>query len=141
VTQPGTLIGSADMLDVAVTCNVPGSFALIAPTADQRYASSTATLLPDGKVLLAGGLKFPTNEVLRTAEIYDPVGKRMIVFGGTDNHMLYDDTWALALEGPPAWSRIEAVAPSSLVRLYHSAVYDPAAIGWWSGGVATMGCT
>jgi hypothetical protein len=57
--------------------------------------------------------------------VYDPLGKRVIVHGGTDNHQLYDDTWALSLNGQPVWSQISALAPPSVLRFYHTAVYDP----------------
>jgi hypothetical protein len=57
--------------------------------------------------------------------IYDPVGKCMLVHGGTDNQRLYDDTWALSLDAQPAWSQIRAAAPPAVLRMYHSAVYDP----------------
>ncbi len=56
---------------------------------------------------------------------YDPVGKRMLVTGGTDDFRLYPDTWALSLKGQPAWSQIEALGSPSVRRRYHSAVYDP----------------
>src|SRR5438132_14430020 len=35
--------------------------------------SHTATLLPSGKVLVAGGFGFPCCGLLKTAELYDPV--------------------------------------------------------------------
>src|SRR3989442_13563877 len=49
----------------------------------------------------------------------------MIVFGGTGAALL-DDAWALSLDGPPAWTRIEAtgVAPPPLSG--RAAVYDAA---------------
>jgi hypothetical protein len=49
----------------------------------------------------------------------------MLVFGGTDDHQLYDDVWALSLNRQPAWSRVPAVAPDAVVRRYPSAIYDP----------------
>lgn len=58
------------------------------------------------------------------ATIYDPVRDRLIVFGGFDDARR-NDVWALALSGPPVWTRIEpsgSYAP--LARRYHSAVYD-----------------
>jgi hypothetical protein len=39
--------------------------------------------------------------------VYDPVGDRMILFGGSDGTTRHDDTWQLTLSGTPAWSQIE----------------------------------
>jgi hypothetical protein len=35
--------------------------------------------------------------------VYDPVGARMIVFGGYDGALL-NDVWALSLTDPPTWT-------------------------------------
>src|SRR5258705_3535846 len=53
--------------------------------------------------------------------IYDPVGDRMVVFGGSYHY----DVWVLSLSGDPAWSQILAggVLPSG--RSYQEAIYDP----------------
>jgi hypothetical protein len=57
--------------------------------------------------------------------VYDSDRRRMLVFGGTDETRLLDDTWALSLVGAPTWSRIPVDAPQTLRRRYPSAVYDP----------------
>ena len=58
--------------------------------------------------------------------IYDPVGDRMIVFGGSDM-ILRADTWMLSLGGAePAWSRIDPTTPAPPPRSLHGAIYDPA---------------
>ena len=56
---------------------------------------------------------------------FDPVRRRMVVFGGYDVTFLAD-TWALSLSGPPAWTPI--VPPGALPgpRVEHAVVYDPA---------------
>jgi len=37
---------------------------------------------------------------------YDPVGDRMIVFGGYNAGVLINDTWQLSLSGTPAWTQL-----------------------------------
>lgn len=68
--------------------------------------------------------------------IYDPLGDRMLVFGGND---LLGDLWGLALSGTPAWTPL---APGPAARAAHSAIYDPVRQrmlvfgGYGSGGSA-----
>jgi Galactose oxidase, central domain len=38
--------------------------------------------------------------------VYDPVGDRIVMFGGSDGIALHDDTWQLTLSGIPTWSPI-----------------------------------
>lgn len=65
---------------------------------------------------------------------YDPVGDRMIVFGGSDHHRCnasaataraYSDTWALSLSGNPEWVRLHGTGATPPGRSHHAAVYDP----------------
>jgi hypothetical protein len=73
VTQGSVYVGSADVTDITVTCSAPGTFRLAANLVEEAGVQAhTATLLPTGKVLLAGGLRFPTNAALASAELYDP---------------------------------------------------------------------
>ncbi len=46
------------------------------PPMAQARSLATATLLPDGRVLVAGGTNYATGGPLRTAEIYDPVARQ-----------------------------------------------------------------
>ncbi len=59
-----------------------------------------------------------------TSAIYDPVGDRMLVFGGVDiSGSARGDLWQLALSGTPTWSRL--VAPGGPAgREDHTAIYD-----------------
>ena len=50
--------------------------------------------------------------------IYDPVGRRMVMFGG--------DLWALSLSGAPAWTPLVATGTAPAVAFSFSVVYDPA---------------
>jgi len=70
---------------------------------------------------------FPTGEAplprWGAATVYDPVRRRMIVFGGFGGQAL-DDTWALELAGTPRWTHIipHGLPPSA--RYAATAVYD-----------------
>ncbi len=59
--------------------------------------------------------------------IYDPLRDRMIVFGGSLSSCcaVFNDTWALDLAGPPAWTQLAPAGPLPGARFEHSAVYDP----------------
>jgi hypothetical protein len=57
--------------------------------------------------------------------IYDPVGHRMIVFGGTDGLRAFNDVWTLSLGDSPEWAELTPVGPSPAGREGQGAVYDP----------------
>jgi hypothetical protein len=58
--------------------------------------------------------------------IYDPVGDRVIVFGGLveDPFQLFDDVWALELSGTPVWRELKPAGAGPAARMQHSAIYD-----------------
>lgn len=62
--------------------------------------------------------------------VYDPVGNRMLVFGGAywdGVWRVYNDVWALSLAGgTPTWSLISPTGSPPRARFNHTAVYDPA---------------
>jgi hypothetical protein len=63
------------------------------------------------------------------AAVYDPTGKRMLVFGGLDEKLEpLNDTWALWLSagsGPLRWERIQSRSGEALVpRVRPAAVFD-----------------
>jgi hypothetical protein len=62
--------------------------------------------------------------------IYDPLGDRMIVFGGAGNSGANagpaNDAWALSLSGPPAWTLLSPAGHAPSPRYEQSAVYDAA---------------
>jgi hypothetical protein len=62
------------------------------------------------------------------AAIYDPVGDRVVVFGGSDGASppsnRRSDVWALSLSGTPTWTEITPAVAGPSARSGHSAVYD-----------------
>lgn len=68
----------------------------------------------------------PPSARLGHSAIYDPIGDRMIVFGGLDANGRYlEDIWALSLGSDPRWEQLTApTGPSP--RAFHLAAYDPA---------------
>ena len=54
--------------------------------------------------------------------IYDPVRRRMIVFGGIELYGYLNDVSALSLAGTRAWTEL---APRPRAREYSSAIHDP----------------
>ncbi|HEX4946638.1 MAG TPA: kelch repeat-containing protein [Blastocatellia bacterium] len=57
------------------------------------------------------------------AAIYDPVGKRVIIFGGTGNNGTMNDTWAFDL-ATRTWTRLQTTGATPAPRLGFDAVYD-----------------
>ncbi|MBL8186882.1 MAG: hypothetical protein JNK38_02675 [Acidobacteria bacterium] len=56
--------------------------------------------------------------------IYDPIGKRIILFGGNSNAGLKNDTWAFDL-ATRSWTKLDTVGTPPAGRLGFDAVYDP----------------
>lgn len=58
------------------------------------------------------------------AAAYDSRRDRMIVFGGLTASGAVDDTWELALGGPPTWRRLAPLGGPPLARSRHVMFYD-----------------
>jgi uncharacterized protein (TIGR03437 family) len=56
--------------------------------------------------------------------VYDPVAKRVVVFGGVGNSGSLNDTWALSLESR-TWTKLATTGPTPPPRFSFDAVYDP----------------
>ena len=57
--------------------------------------------------------------------LYDPVRRRMVVYGGTlDGFALVGEVWALSLDAPSAWANLTPGVPPPGLR-QHRAIYDP----------------
>lgn len=68
----------------------------------------------------------PAPEPRRDGEaIYDPIGKRIILFGGSTDEGLKTDTWAFDLASRN-WSKLETTGAPPSGRFGFDAIYDPA---------------
>lgn len=56
--------------------------------------------------------------------IYDPVERRVLIFGGTGNNGVLNDLWAFDLRGQ-SWKKLEPTGTPPAPRLGFDAVYDP----------------
>ncbi len=92
--------------------------------------SATATLLPNGQVLIAGGDSGPTNASLASAEVYDPVA----------------NTWSLAASmttsrenhtATQLQSGLVLVVGGTYSPAASTELYDPVANTWSSAGTLT----
>jgi len=76
-------LANVELYDPATnTFAPPGS----TPTMNQARGSATATLLPSGKVLIAGGVNAPgdgVNSILTSVELYDPAANTFAAPGST----------------------------------------------------------
>jgi hypothetical protein len=55
--------------------------------------------------------------------IYDPVGRRVVIFGGISGSGHLNDTWAFDLQ-TQSWTRLDTRGTPPAARLGHDAVYD-----------------
>ncbi|HYL01699.1 MAG TPA: IPT/TIG domain-containing protein [Steroidobacteraceae bacterium] len=122
-----------------------GMFTLTAQTMNSARSSPSATLLPSGKVLIAGGGATPIGGPLRTAELYDPgtdtftsitstmsVGRqyhtatllstgKVLLAGGQINTGLGLGVTATADLYDPAAGTFQSTGSMASPRLYHTA--------------------
>ena len=57
--------------------------------------------------------------------VYDPVGDRLLVFGGEDAAGQFSDTWQLTLGATPEWTQIALAGGHPSARSFTSTIYDP----------------
>ena len=70
--------------------------------------------------------------------VYDPIGRRLLVFGGLDTQYR-NDMWELALDGSPTWRQLQPAGPQPAPRGGHSLVYDRRDRRVWLFGGTTSG--
>jgi hypothetical protein len=114
----------AGAVAATVSAQSPGTFTATGSMMIPRNGH-TATLLTSGKVLITGGEVLPTLNVLRTAELYDPLSG---TFSNTGNMTtprightatLLPDGRVLIVGGSPDLS------PSHFTEIYFTEIYDP----------------
>lgn len=76
---------------------------------------SWARIVPSGA--------FPAARTQGTV-IYDPVGNRLILFGGTGDLGQLADTWQLSLGGAPTWTQLAPTGTSPSPRYAHTTILD-----------------
>ncbi|MCK4353483.1 hypothetical protein KAW65_08775 [candidate division WOR-3 bacterium] len=58
--------------------------------------------------------------------IYDPVNQRMVLFGGVDSVIRYNEVWSLDLTlGNEVWTKLNPARTPPTPRSGHTAIYDP----------------
>lgn len=94
----GSATSNAATLAVIV---VPPSFTALTPTMGVGRAAHTATLLPNGKVLIAGGFSSNTfpGPALNTAELYDPLSNSFTALSATMRSVRTNHTATLLPNG------------------------------------------
>ena len=74
-----------------------------------------------GWSFLGGGGPSPRNS--HTA-VFDPVGNRMLVFGGRSSGVPQNDVWSLSLAGTPSWTSLSPTGAAPPTRWDHTAIFD-----------------
>jgi len=115
--QPSGDYVKADMDDIAVTCNAPGTFRFTGE--EPSYSSHSATLLRNGKVLVASGFEWPTNRHLPDAELYDPATGTFTATGSLNAARAYHSA-TLLLDG-----RVLVAGGWADAILDSAEIYDP----------------
>jgi galactose oxidase-like protein len=112
------------LLGVPISVN---TFAASTPTMNAVRTTATATLLPNGKVLIAGGFNFngPGLASLATTELYDPVGNTFAALASTPS-MNFKRSSATATLLPNGKVLIAGGTPDAGMSFLSSTdLYDP----------------
>lgn len=112
----GTASSAADLFDPST-----GLFSATGSTHDARHGS-TATLLANGKVLIAGGIMSNSQTRLATAELYDPAAGTFAYTGS----MRVARDYQIAVLLPNGKVLIAGGGDGSGIALNSSELYDPA---------------
>jgi hypothetical protein len=99
----------------------PGHYSL---TLSNEVWELTTEGTPAWNVVVPDGIP-PTPRAQHTA-IYDPLGDRMVIFGGYVGVPGYSsEVWELSLSGTPTWTMLSTAGTAPSPRGSHSAIYDP----------------
>lgn len=111
-------------------CTITASF-IVPMSAFRSRSTFTATLLPSGKVLLAGGADQPT------ADLYDPVAESLSTTGAMLQTRYYHSATLL----PSGKVLVAGGSPAleSGVQLATTELYDPATNTWSAGATMSQG--
>jgi WD40 repeat protein len=126
--------GGADSLKTVELFDPNADAAIRGPSLVKRRQSHTATLLRDGRVLVVGGRRYPSNPLTswtKSAEIYDPVTGRWSKTGSLESPRI-GNTATLLLDGRVL---VTGGAPLNQGRPLSSAeIFDPATGRWTPTG-------
>jgi WD40 repeat protein len=120
-----SFVSTADLWDPAT-----GEFTVVATLADAR-AFHTATLLKDGRVLVAGGANI--NGVLSSAEIFDPATNQLTVVGSLKTKRDFAAATLL-----PDGRVLVAGGEDGAVNLSSAELFDPATGAFSDAGSTTV---
>ncbi len=157
-------LASAELYDpVATTGEVTGLFTATGSMTTGRFGH-TATLLPSGKVLIAGGLGSSFSSALGSAELYDPVAAKftptgsmatarwfhtatllpsgkVLIAGGWENDGWEGDPFASAELYDPVEGTFTPTGSMATARRSHTATLLPSGkvliVGGWSNSPAS----
>lgn len=126
------IFGGEEKCEEGEYCSRPGNDA---------WALSLGTATPAWSPLSPTGE--PPSVRSGATAVYDPVGQRMVVYGGFDFYTITADVWALELSGSPAWTPLTPGGVWPGARVGHSAMYEPVGqqmvvFGGFGGGNETL---
>ncbi|OGU23155.1 MAG: hypothetical protein A2X85_13370 [Geobacteraceae bacterium GWF2_54_21] len=103
-------------------------FSTVAPLTDYRWSNHTATLLQNGKILVAGG--FGSNGILSSAELYDPATNSWAPAGNLSTARMQHTATLL----PNGKVLVTGGSGSIDTMLSSAELYDPATNNWTPAG-------
>lgn len=115
-----SMTGAVKLLTLFVLAGGPATVAK--SDAPGRHPSGLSLAVPS--TVVGQWLPSVLTPVTSHSAIYDPVGNRMIKFGGQDGQFK-NDTWSLSLSDPVEWVQLVPSGMPPPARSSHSAVYDP----------------
>ena len=103
---------------------VAGTTSPAIPLVEPRWIIATAQL-PDGRVLLAGGIGIRTDDQLTSAEVFDPTTMTFTPTGSCSSH-----AWGTSRSSPTDGSSRPAINTVALPSLRRRSTIRPAGLSW-----------